>query len=74
MPNLDTRIATVVNFDIFLNENIFCQFKTAMKKQKLILWLAHSTLRVRKFIIMWKSTRVYINETWENFVFFVVAK
>ena len=20
-----------------------------------------------KFIIMWKSTRVYINETWENF-------
>ncbi len=36
MPNLDTRIATVDHFDIFLNENIFRQFKTAMKKQKLI--------------------------------------
>ena len=52
MLNLVTRIATFNNFDIFYQENISCQFKTVMEKQKLILWLAHA-LHAQKLIIIY---------------------
>ena len=35
MPNLVTRIAIINNFDVFLDENIFCCFKTVTEKAKI---------------------------------------